>query len=209
MKRSLLFLLPLVIVAALGLTFTSYPSADASTTVTAQAAPDFTLTDTYGKQHKLSEFAGKYVVLEWLNHDCPFVHKHYDSKNMQSLQKRYTEKGVVWLSILSSAPGKQGHYTPEEANKLTAEKGAAPTAVLIDADGTVGKLYDAKTTPHMFVINPQGEIIYKGAIDDHRSTDVADIAESRNYVAATLDAAMAGKPVEVAATQPYGCGVKY
>jgi peroxiredoxin len=209
MKRSLWFLLTLVMIAAIGLTLTTHESADASVADAAQPAPGFTLTDTHGKQHKLSDFAGKFVVLEWLNHDCPFVHKHYDSKNMQTLQARYTGKGVIWLSIVSSAPGKQGHYSADDLNRLTAEKGASPTAVLLDPDGAVGKLYGAKTTPHMFVISPKGEILYKGAIDDRRSTDLEDVPKARNFVVEALDAAMAGKPVEIAATQPYGCAVKY
>jgi hypothetical protein len=148
-------------------------------------------------------------VLEWLNHGCPFVKKHYSSGNMQSLQKKYGEKGVVWLSVVSSAPGKQGYNLPDDANALSTEMKAAPAAVLLDPTGEVGKLYDARTTPHMFVINPEGVIIYNGAIDDKRSTDVEDISTSKNYVAAALDEAMSGKPVTVAATQPYGCSVKY
>jgi hypothetical protein len=173
------------------------------------AAPNFTLVDTYGKSHKLSDFAGNYVVLEWLNHGCPFVRKHYNSGNMQALQKKYTEMGVVWLSIVSSAEGKQGHFPPDAANALTAEKGAAPTAVLIDADGTVGHLYEARTTPHMFVINPQGTLVYIGAIDNRKSTDVADIEGATNYVDQALTSSMNGEPVSVTTTQPYGCSVKY
>jgi peroxiredoxin len=173
------------------------------------AAPGFTLVDTYGKSHKLSDFAGKHVVLEWLNHDCPFVRKHYNSGNIQSLQKKYTEMGVVWLSIVSSAEGKQGHFPPDVANNLTTEKGASPTAVLIDADGSVGHMYEARTTPHMFVINPQGTLIYIGAIDDIRSTDAADIAKATNYVDQALTSSMKGEPVSVTTTQPYGCSVKY
>jgi len=176
---------------------------------TGEPAKDFALTDTNGKEQSLSSYKGKFVVLEWLNPDCPFVQKHYNSGNMQSLQKEYTEKRVVWLSINSSAPGKQGNYSPEEANNLTKEKGAAPTAVLLDPDGRVGKLYGAQTTPHMFIVNPGGILIYQGAIDDQASVDVNDIPESQNYVSKALDEAMAGQPVSTAATKSYGCSVKY
>jgi peroxiredoxin len=174
-----------------------------------QSAPEFTLTDSNGQSHNLSDFKGKFVVLEWLNHGCPFVQKHYDGGNMQGLQKEYTGKDVVWLSIASSAPGKQGHMSPEETNKAKEEKGSAATAILIDEDGTVGKLYDAKVTPELFVINPEGTLIYAGAIDDKKSVDAADVAGARNYVKQALDEAMAGNPVSTPQTEAYGCGVKY
>ena len=176
---------------------------------TGQPAPDFTLTDSNGKSHKLSDFKGKFVVLEWLNHGCPFVQKHYDGGNMQGLQKEYTGKDVVWLSIVSSAPGKQGNMSPEETNKTKEEKGSAATAILMDADGTVGKLYDAKVTPELYVINPEGVLIYMGAIDDKKSVDAADVAGAKNYVKQALDEAMAGKPVSEPSTAAYGCSVKY
>jgi len=172
-------------------------------------AKDFTATDTNSKNHSLSDYKGKIVVLEWLNHGCPFVKKPYNSRNMQELQKRYTEKGVIWLSIISSAPGKQGYCTPEEANELTQQKNAAPTALLLDPDGKVGKLYDAKTTPHMFIINSDGVLVYNGAIDDIRSTKIEDIANAKNYVQIALDELMAGKQVSTQTSQPYGCSVKY
>ncbi len=172
-------------------------------------APNFTLKDVEGKSHSLADFKGKFVVLEWINFDCPFVGKHYHSGNMQKLQQTYTAKGVVWLAICSSAPGKQGHFTTEVIKKRLAEAKAAPTAYLIDADGTAGKLYGAKTTPHMFIIDPKGTLVYAGGIDDIRSTDVADIAKAKNYVAAALDEALAGKPVTEKVTTPYGCSVKY
>jgi len=172
-------------------------------------APEFTLTDSTGTPHNLSDFKGKFVVLEWLNHGCPFVKKHYDSGNMQKLQKKYTGKDVVWLSIVSSAPGKQGHMTPEDTNKTKKEKGAAPTAILLDEDGTVGRLYEAKVTPELFIINPEGTLIYKGGIDDKKSVDQADIATSTNFVAQALDEALAGKPVSMAETAAYGCSIKY
>lgn len=177
--------------------------------IVGQAAPAFTLTDTNGEQHSLADLKGKYVVLEWINHDCPFVKKHYGSGNMQKLQKKYTEKGVVWLSINSSAPGKQGNFPPEKANELTKEKNASPTAVLLDPDGTVGKEYGAKTTPHMYVIDPQGMLIYAGGIDDKPSTEASDIPTARNHVDQALTEALAGKPITVASSTPYGCSVKY
>jgi len=181
----------------------------AADAVVGQAAPAFTLTGTDGKAHSLSEFQGKYVVLEWVNHDCPFVKKHYGSGNMQKLQKKYTAEGVVWLSINSSAPGKQGNFPPAEADALTKEKKASPTALLLDPDGTVGKAYGAKTTPHMYVIDPKGTLVYAGGIDDKPSTDAADIAGARNHVDQALSEALAGKPVTVASSTPYGCSVKY
>jgi peroxiredoxin len=177
--------------------------------VVGQPAPDFTLVDSLGKKHELSQYKDKYVVLEWVNFKCPFVAKHYDSGNMQSLQKHYTAKGVTWLTICSSAPGKAGNYSPEEINKILHEKGAAPTAYLIDADGSVGKKYGAKTTPTMCVIDRAGSLVYEGAIDDKVSTDTADIKGATNYVKAALDEAMNGKPVKIASTKSYGCSVKY
>jgi hypothetical protein len=172
-------------------------------------APDFTLMDSTGKSHTLSAYRGQHVVLEWVNFGCPFVRKHYDSGNMQRLQKAYTGKGVVWLSINSSAAGKQGHHTPAEINAALARHGAAPTAYLVDAAGTTGHAYGARTTPHMFVVNPAGTIVYAGGIDDRPSTDVADIEGATNYVRAALDEVLAGKAVSVADTKPYGCSVKY
>lgn len=172
-------------------------------------APDFTLTDAAGKSHALSAYKGKWVVLEWVNYDCPFVRKHYGSGNMQKLQKESRGKGAVWLSINSSAPGKQGHFEGEAlAARIAKEKGAMD-AYLLDPDGKAGRLYKAKTTPHMFVINPEGVVTYAGAIDDKPSTDLEDIAGASNYVRAALDAGLAGKPVETSSTAPYGCGVKY
>ena len=174
-----------------------------------KAAPDFSLQDTNGKTQKLSAYKGKLVVLEWLNHGCPFVKKHYGANNMQTLQKDYTKKGVIWLSIVSSAEGKQGYQTNAEHNAAMKAQGAAPTAILIDAEGKVGHLYGAKTTPHMFVVNKKGELAYAGAIDDKPGTDAAEIKTAKNYVKAALDQLSAGKPVEVSSTKSYGCSVKY
>lgn len=184
------------------------PKAEA-TAVVGKPAPPIELRDTEGKTVRLDAFKGKFVVLEWVNFQCPFVGKHYGSGNMQKLQKKYTEEGVVWLSICSSAPGKQGYVTGPEAEELMKEKGAAPSRFLLDPKGVVGKSYGAKTTPHMFVIDPKGTVLYNGAIDDKPSTNRADIATAKNYLAAALDASMSGKKVEIAASQPYGCSVKY
>lgn len=176
---------------------------------TGEAAPDFSLPDTAGQNHSLAEHKGSYVVLEWINHDCPFVKKHYDSGNMQQLQTEYTAKGVVWYSVASSAPEKQGHYTAEQWNELSAEKKSAASGVLLDPDGAAGKLYGAQTTPHMFIIDPDGKLIYQGAIDSKASTNPADIEGSENYVKKALDEAMSGQPVSNASTKAYGCSVKY
>ncbi|MFI5351218.1 MAG: redoxin domain-containing protein [Elusimicrobiota bacterium] len=174
-----------------------------------QPAPDFTLNDQTGAPRKLSDAKGKYVVLEWWNKDCPFVRRHYNAKNMQRLQKKYTGKGVVWYSIDSAAEGKEGYLSPKAVSKVMTKQGMASTAVLLDPKGDVGRLYGAKTTPHMFVVDPKGNVIYMGAIDDRPSTDPADLKGAHNYVSAALDAAMAGQPVPNPVTKSYGCGVKY
>lgn len=173
------------------------------------ATPAFTATDSNGKTHNLSDFKGKVVVLEWTNHECPFVKKHYNSGNMQKLQKEATSKGVVWLSVISSAPGQQGHVSGQQANELTKSRNASPTAVLIDADGKVGRLFAARTTPHMYVIDTQGVLQYAGGIDDKPTSNVEDIATAKNYVSPALDSVLNGKPVQLATSQPYGCSVKY
>jgi peroxiredoxin len=191
------------------------PASPAAPTAVATAprpgalAPDFTLPDGAGKSHSLSAYRGKWVVLEWVNYDCPFVKKHYGSGNMQALQQASRAKGAVWLSINSSAPGKQGHFEGADLAKRMGEVKAQPDAYLLDPDGKVGRAYKAKTTPSMFVIDPEGKVTYAGAIDDKPSTDQEDIAGAKNYVRAALDAGLAGKPVETAATTSYGCGVKY
>jgi alkyl hydroperoxide reductase subunit AhpC len=174
-----------------------------------EAAPNFTATDTNGQTHKLSDYAGKYVVLEWHNRGCPYTQKHYNSGNMERLQREWTGRGVIWLTVISSAPGKQGYVTAEEENAYVKQVSAAPTAVLLDPTGQLGHLYDAKTTPHMFIINPQGTLIYNGAIDDRPTTDLSDITGAKNYVSEALEEAMAGKSVSIPTTRPYGCSVKY
>ena len=174
-----------------------------------QQAPDFTASDSNGQTHKLSSYRGKFVVLEWTNRGCPFTQKHYKSGNMQKLQKEWTGKGVVWFSVLSSAPGKQGYMTASEENEYLKQVGASPTAALLDPKGDLGHLYGAKTTPQIVIIDPAGKVIYDGAIDSRPTTDEADINGATNYVSTALDSAMAGKPVATASTTPYGCSVKY
>lgn len=175
-----------------------------------KAAPDFTLTDINGQSHSLSSFKGKTVVLEWVNPECPFVVKHYDkSGNMPATQKAAIADGVVWLSINSAAPGKQGDFDKAKVESWMKRVGAAPTAYFRDQDGKVGKLYDARTTPHMFVINPQGTLVYAGGIDDIRTADPDDIKKATNYVKAALADLKAGKEVQTKTSRPYGCSVKY
>ena len=173
------------------------------------AAPDFSVTDSKGKTQSVSQYKGKTVVLEWFNPGCPFVVKHYGSGNMQRLQEEFTGKGVVWLTINSSAAGKEGHQTADEANAKITEWKIKSSALLLDPDGKAGQAYGAKNTPHMFVISPEGKVIYQGAIDNKPSSKPEDIASSSNYVKVALDESMGGKPVSNASTKPYGCSVKY
>ena len=173
------------------------------------AAPAFTGTDSNGKTESLDQFKGKYVVLEWHNQGCPYTAKHYTSGNMQALQKEWTAKGVAWFTVISSAPGQQGYMTASAENAYVKKVGADPTAVLLDSQGKIGHLYDAKTTPQMVVIDPAGKVIYDGAIDDKPTPDVNDIKSAKNYVSDALTASMAGKPVGTPYTRPYGCSVKY
>lgn len=172
-------------------------------------APAFAAKDTNGNPVRLGDHKGKTVVLEWTNHDCPYVQKHYGTGTMQALQRYAKEKGVVWLSVISSAPGRQGHVEGLEADRLTADRGAAPLAVLLDPDGSIGRLYGATTTPHMFVIDKAGTLSYMGAIDDKPSTARETIKAARPYVREALDALGQEKPVATASTRPYGCSVKY
>jgi len=172
-------------------------------------APAFTATDSHGQPHSLDQYHGKYVVLEWHNQGCPYTSKHYESGNMQGLQKQWTEKGVVWFTVISSAPGSQGYVTPTQENDYLAKMHAAPTAALLDPDGKLGRMYNAKTTPDMYVINPDGKLIYSGAIDNRPTPDQDDIKGADNYVSDALNEAMAGKPVANPYTRSYGCSVKY
>ncbi|MGH9773152.1 MAG: redoxin domain-containing protein [Candidatus Acidiferrales bacterium] len=174
-----------------------------------EPAPDFTHADTHGVERGLSEYHGQYVVLEWTNRGCPYTRKQYESGNMQRLQRQWTARGVIWLTVISSAPGKQGYMTAGEENTYLATEHSSPTAVLLDPSGKLGHLYGAKTTPHMFVINPQGVLIYDGAIDNKPTTDIADVPGATNYVSLALKEAMAGQRVSSPVTRPYGCSVKY
>jgi peroxiredoxin len=174
-----------------------------------QPAPDFSLPDTNGQNHQLSQYKGKWVVLEWYQPDCPFVRKHYGSGNMQALQKEFTAKGVVWLSINSSAPGQEGNYPADKLNEIASSQGVARTALLLDPEGKVGHAYGAKTTPDMYIINPEGKLVYEGAIDSKPTTAVADLKTATNYVRVALDDSMTGKSVPQTVTRPYGCSVKY
>lgn len=181
----------------------------ASVAKVGESAPDFTLMSANGEKVSLSDYRGKYVVLEWINFGCPFVKKHYGSGNMQQLQKKYTDKEVVWLSICSSAPGMQGYFKGDDLKSEIKAHDFAGSAYLIDSDGSVGHMYQAKTTPNMYVINPDGQLVYAGAIDDKPTPRAEDIEGSTNYVVSALDMSMAGKSLKVTSTQPYGCGVKY
>jgi|SRR5579872_3406872 len=201
MKRSLSILVAVVLAVAL---FTVAFAAKVG-----EPAPDFTAVDSNGHTVKLSDYKGKFVVLEWHNNGCPYTKKHYTSGNMQKLQAAWTAKGVVWFTIISSAPGAQGYVTAGEENDYMKQVNAKPTAALLDPDGDLGHLYGAKTTPHMFIIDPKGTLIYNGAIDSTSSSDPADIGSSTNYVNAALTEALAGKAVSNPATNPYGCSVKY
>jgi peroxiredoxin len=172
-------------------------------------APTFSATDSHGKTHSLDQYRGKYVVLEWHNQGCPYTTKHYVSGNMQSLQKEWTGKGVVWFTVISSAPGTQGYVSANQENDYLAQMHAVPTAALLDPDGILGRLYNAKTTPDMYVIDPAGKLIYTGAIDNRPTPDTEDIKGADNYVSDALSAAMEGKPVTTPYTRSYGCSVKY
>jgi peroxiredoxin len=174
-----------------------------------QPAPDFTVRDSAGRDVRLSSFKGKPVVLEWTNHDCPYVRKHYGTGNMQALQRDATGQGVIWLTISSSSTGAQGHVNGLEAEKLTSDRKASPTAFLLDHDGRVGRLYGATATPHMYVIDKAGVLAYMGAIDDKPSTNRDDVPIARNYVREALGAVQNGQPVKTASTRVYGCSIKY
>jgi len=192
---------------AIALVLAAATTAQAATV--GKPAPEFTAPDLQGQPVKLSDYKGKYVVLEWTNPECPYVRRHYNSGNMPALQKELGAKDVVWLAVNSTNQSSGEFKTPQEMAKWMSEKGAAPKATLIDKDSKVGKLYDARTTPHMYVIDPQGRLIYAGAIDDKRWASTEETKKARNHVRAALGEAMAGKPVSVAATSPYGCTVKY
>lgn len=195
--------------AAVAVGFMAAASAAMANAELNQPAPAFSAVGADGKPVKLDAYKGKTVVLEWTNHECPYVKKHYESGNIPNLQKDAASKGVVWLQVVSSAPGKQGHVDGATAQKLNASRDAAPAGTVLDPDGKIGKLYGAKTTPHIFIVNGAGQLVYKGGIDSLATTDKADLAKAENYVTAALASIGAGKPVVKANTKPYGCAVKY
>jgi peroxiredoxin len=194
--------------ALLSLAFGADEAAAAKPEVGAPA-PAFTGTTATGDALSLDQYRGKTVILEWTNHECPYVRKHYGAENMQALQKQTTADGIVWLSVISSAPGSQGYLEGPEALQIAADKGAAPTAIVLDPKGEIGKMYDARTTPHMYIVDPDGRLVYKGGIDDKPTTRQADIETATNYVKLALSELAAGKPVSNPSTRPYGCSVKY
>lgn len=191
-----------------GAVFASGSPAGAVAPVIGDPAPDFTATDSHGQTHSLSSHKGSIVVLEWTNHECPYTAKHYEAGAMQALQRDAAQQGVVWLSVISSAPGRQGYVTPEQANDLTESRGALPSAVILDPSGAVGRLYDAKATPHMYVIDASGKLIYMGAIDDDPSAR-GNPDDASNYVRAAMNDLLAGRPVATSKTRAYGCSIKY
>ncbi len=184
-------------------------SASALAAEIGQAWPPFSVIDSHGVRHSLSDFAGKTVILEWTNHDCPFVKKHYETDNMQSLQREMTAQGAVWLSVISSAPGTQGFVSPAQANQLSADRNAAATAVLLDSSGVMGRAYQARVTPHMYVIDSTGILRYAGGIDSIATANKTDVAKADPYFATAARAVLAGEPVERSVSRPYGCTVKY
>jgi peroxiredoxin len=194
---------------ALGATLALIASVALASAKPGEPAPDFSLTASDGNTYTLAQFRGKHVVLEWTNHECPFVVKHYTTDNMQSLQRAFTGRGVVWLSVITGAEGKQGVVSPDKADELTRTRNAAPTAVLFDPSGDVGRSYGAKTTPHMYIIGPDGNLQYMGGIDSIPSADPADVPKATPYLKLALNEALAGKPVSEPVTRPYGCSVKY
>ena len=195
-------------VAVAGVT-PAFSTGAAASPRTGTTAPVFTATDSKGMQHSLAAYKGKTVILEWTNHECPYTVKHYATGNMQALQKSATDSGAIWLTVVSSRPGTQGHVHALEADKLTDDRKAHPTAVLLDPKGDLGRLYEARTTPHMYIIEPAGMLVYMGAIDDQPTANHASVKGARNYVRETLDALAARRPIALASTRPYGCTVKY
>ncbi len=186
-----------------------FAAGSASAGTVGQPAPDFTLSDLSGKPVKLSDYRGSYVVLEWVNPECPYVEKHYGSANMQALQKEFTAKKVVWLSINSTREGHYEYYPPQKMAGWTKQVDAAPSATLLDPTGKVGRAYQARTTPHMYIVDPKGVLVYAGGIDDKRSSRQEDVKTAKNYVRAAMGEALAGKPISAASTAPYGCSIKY
>lgn len=199
----------IITTAAMLLMVMPFVAVNAAAPEIGQPAPEIEATDIEGKTFKLSDHKGKTIVLEWSNHDCPFVRKHYDSGNMQQVQKTARTQGVEWVTIVSSAEGRQGHVSAQEAAAIVKDKGASISTKILDPSGLIGKAYDAKTTPHMFIVNPEGILVYAGAIDDNSSPNPATIKGAQNYILAALDDLKSGNEIRTAQTQPYGCSVKY
>lgn len=208
-RISLLVFLPVIIVLAAAWIWPAGDGAASTDPEIGEPAPNFTLPGTDGESYTLADFEGEYVVLEWLNFGCPYVKRHYNSGNMPALQEEYTGKGVNWLSIVSSAPGKQGYYEPDDMNAKNEEMGGMMDVILLDPEGDVGMTYGAITTPHMYIIGPDGTLLYKGGIDDRPRAPQDETASIPSYVGLALDAALNGEEIEVTSAQPYGCDVKY
>lgn len=209
MKRKGIITGLLIVLSAVFLMLPVCRGAGAAEAVVGKPAPVFTFTDIEGTTAKLSDFRGKYVVIEWFNHGCPFTGKHYKSDKMQDLQRKYTENGVVWISVNSTNDGSENYKDAALSRKEAEANGTSATYIVLDPSGEIGKLYGAKTTPHVFIVNPEGDVIYMGAADSINSTDTGDIAKADNYIDLALSEALAGKPVTTSETKPYGCSVKY
>ncbi len=209
MKRKGIMTELLIVLGAVFLILSAHGGASAAEVQVGKPAPEFTFTDIEGTQAKLSDFRGKYVVIEWFNHGCPFVGKHYKSDKMQNLQRTYTEDGVVWIAVNSTGDGHDNYRDAAMTGKEAEAKGTSATYIVLDPSGEIGKLYGAKTTPHVFIVDPQGKVIYMGAADSINSTDTGDIAKADNYIELALSEALAGKPVTTPETKSYGCSVKY
>lgn len=208
--KKLIILFSVIFAAMMVINLTSETEEKPNTNATVgEQAPTFEVMGADGEMHSLSDYEGQYVILEWLNYGCPYIQKHYKGDNMQQLQKKYTDKGVVWLSVISSAPGSQGYMEAEEAQKSIDEYGSSPTEILLDSSGKVGKAYDARVTPHMFIIDPSGTLRYNGAIDDKPTPAASSLETAHNYIDAAMNSLMNGEEVEVKSNTPYGCGVKY
>lgn len=209
--KKLIILLSLIVATFMVVNLTSETEVNSSTDApVGEQAPEFEVMGADGNMYSLSDFEGQYVILEWLNHGCPYIRKHYDGNNMQQLQEKYTDKeNVVWLSVISSAPGEQGYMEPDEAQQSIEEYNASPTAILLDPEGEMGRAYNARVTPHMFIIDPSGTVRYNGAIDDKPTPRASSLETAHNYIDAAMNSLMNGEEVAVKSNTPYGCGVKY
>lgn len=208
--KKLIILISLILAAAMAINLTSESPENATSDATVgEPAPDFEVIGADGTTHSLSDYEGEYIIIEWLNHGCPYIQKHYNGNNMQQLQEKYTDQGVVWLSVVSSAPGTQGYMEAEEALQSIEEQGASPTAILLDPEGEMGRAYDARVTPHMFIIDPEGVLRYNGAIDDKPTARASSLETAHNYIDAAMTSLRNGEEVEVKSNTPYGCTVKY